>query len=265
MISKMVGRTLQDIYPTKSGVFSDDILKIEGLSSVYFRNVNLTVRAGEIVGLGGLEGQGQREFVRAVYGCLPTSGGSITVSDKAIKGMGVKKRVKANMTYVTSDRRGEGIITGHSIKHNMTIASLPSFLGVIDGKREKESVSQLVENFQIKISSTAQGVETLSGGNQQKVVLARFVMPNPKVLIIDEPTLGIDVGSRMAIYQLIRDLADSGMGVLMVTSDMLELIGLSDRIAVFYNGEVFDEFSAEEATEERIMASCSGTRGEKST
>jgi ribose transport system ATP-binding protein len=142
----------------------------------------------------------------------------------------------------------------------MSIVSLPAKRGLIDRKTENKTVNEKIEEFQIKTHTGEQKVETLSGGNQQKVILARFILSHPKILIVDEPTKGIDVGSRMAIYQLIRKLADSGIAVLMLTSDMMELIGLSDRIVVFYEGRLVGEVSSEEATEERVMAAFSGEK-----
>jgi ribose transport system ATP-binding protein len=236
-------------------------MEINNLTSDRFNGVSLHVKGGEILGIGGLEGQGQRDFVRALYGDVSCTAGTITIEGRAVTNSSIKKHIRAKMCYVTFDRRAEGIIQGHSVKHNMSIVALPAKRGFISGKTEDKQVNKKIREFQIKVHTAAQNVETLSGGNQQKVILARYILSRPRILIVDEPTKGIDVGSRMAIYQLIRSLADSGIAVIMLTSDMMELIGLSDRIVIFYEGRLVDEIPAAEATEERIMTACSGEKG----
>lgn len=259
MITMMVGRPLTDIYPPKGTKFGKEILTVKDLCGQRFTDVSLSVRCGEILGIGGLDGQGQRDFIRAVYGDINADRGSIILDGSEIRGLGVHKRIKQKMCYITYDRRAEGVIPMQSIRNNVSAIALPTRMGIIRKKAEIQNVTEITQEFQVKMNSILDSVETLSGGNQQKVLLSRFVLPSPKVLLVDEPTRGIDVGSRMAIYQLLRQLADSGMAIIMLTSDMMELIGLSDRIGAFCNGRLVKIFTGKEATEEEIMKAFSGT------
>lgn len=264
MISMMVGRTLEDIYPDRSEVScGEEVLRVEGLTIPgKARNVSFAVHAGEIVGLGGLEGQGQREVVRAVFGDVPFSSGTVTAAGTAYRSRGIAKRIRGKLGYVTDDRRGDGLVLQQSIRKNISLASLGQITEIcfINQKKEAREVEKLMETLQIKASSMEQQVGTLSGGNQQKVMLARWLMVNPKVLIIDEPTKGIDVGARMAVYRIIHELTKKGIAVVILTSDMLELMGLSDRILMFYEGGITAEICRGDATEERLMQAASGIR-----
>ena len=236
------------------------LLEVKNLFARRFSDISLSVKSGEILGIGGLEGHGQRDFVRALYGDLPSTQGTVLIDGKVLTRNSIKKHIRAKMCYVTFDRRSEGIIQGHSVKHNISLVELPKKYGFIRQKVENNLAEQKIREFQIKVYEKEQPVESLSGGNQQKVILARFILSDPKILIVDEPTKGIDVGSRMAIYQQIRELANSGIAVIMLTSDMMELLGLSDRIVVFYEGQLINEFSAASVTEEQIMTAFSGEK-----
>ncbi len=268
MISMMVGRTLSDIYPDRSNVkFGEVLLKVKDLTiPKKAKNISFNVRAGEIVGLGGLEGQGQRDVIRAIFGDVPFIGGTIVSNEMSFKSKNIKKRIKSKLCYVTHDRRGEGLVLHQSIRENVELAGLKQLaspLNFISRKKEAEIVSRAVERLQIKTSSAEQPVATLSGGNQQKVILARWLMVDPKVLIVDEPTKGIDVGARMSVYQILHELTQEGIAVVILTSDMLELIGLSDRTLVFYEGEITAAINRSEATEERLMQAASGIKVEE--
>ena len=267
IIAMMVGRVLEDIYPRREDVrFGETLLSVEHLTIPgKVRDVSFGVRAGEIVGLGGLEGQGQRDAVRAVFGDVPFARGVITAGGLALKSRGIRRRIRHGIGYVTHDRRGEGLILGQSVRKNSALASLylRSRLGFVDAAAEKRAVMENVERMQIKAADMRQGVATLSGGNQQKVMLARWLMIRPRVLIIDEPTQGVDVGARMSVYQIIDQLTREGIGIIMLTSDMMELIGLSDRVLVFYEGRILQQLKRGEATEERIMRAASGMPQER--
>ena len=262
MISMMVGRVLENIYPDRTNVsYGAEVLKVENLTVPGKANVSFSVRAGEIVGFGGLEGHGQRAVLRAIFGDIPYSHGNIRVDGQPLKKRGIASRIKSGIAYVTNDRRGEGLILTMSLRKNTTIAALDKLcgvLGVVRAKSEKTAVDGMVDKMQIKTASVEELVGNLSGGNQQKVMLSRWLMTEPKVLIIDEPTKGVDVGARMSVYRIIHELTQAGIGILMFTSDMMELIGLSDRIMVFYEGEIAAEFDRKDATEEKIMRSASG-------
>ena len=237
------------------------MLKIEGLSIPgKVQGISFFVRAGEIVGLGGLEGQGQRDVVRAVFGVEPFSAGTVTAAGVQYRSGGIAKRIRGKLGYVTDDRRGNGLILGQSIRKNASIASLKAFSRAcfIQGKKERQAVKEQMELLQIKASSMEQETATLSGGNQQKVMLARWLLVHPKVLIIDEPTKGVDVGARVSVYQIINDLTKVGIAVVILTSDMLELMGVSDRILMFYEGQITAEILHNDATEERLMQAASG-------
>ena len=265
VISMMVGRVLEDIYPRRDDIApGETLLEVENLTvpgSV--KNVSFQVKAGEIVGLGGLEGQGQRDAVRAIFGDVPFTEGRITANGLVLKSRGIRGRIRRGVAYVTHDRRGEGLILHESVRRNSALASLyrRSCAGFIKGAQERAAVEENVEKMQIKVSSIDQKASTLSGGNQQKVMLARWLMTQPRVLMIDEPTKGVDVGARMSVYRIIDQLTREGIAILMLTSDMMELIGLSDRVLVFYEGRITGELKRGEATEEKIMLAASGMAG----
>ena len=261
VISMMVGRVLEDIYPKRDDVaLGEELLKVEKLSIPgKLKDVSFSVRAGEIVGLGGLEGQGQRDTVRAIFGDVPFAEGRITANGIEFKSGGIRSRIRRGVGYVTHDRRGEGLVLHQSLRKNGALASLyrRSRLGFVDAKKEIAEVNENMDRMQIKAASIENPVSNLSGGNQQKVMLARWLMTKPKVLIIDEPTKGVDVGARMSVYRIVDDLTRQGIGIVMLTSDMMELIGLSDRILVFYEGRITRELKRGEATEEKIMRAAS--------
>ena len=182
-----------------------------------------------------------------------------TLEGRTLKSQGIRRRIQRGVGYVTHDRRGEGLIFTQSLRRNCAVASLGrrSHEGIVDGARERQAVRQSIDQMQIKASSMEQMVSGLSGGNQQKVMLSRWLMTGPRVLIIDEPTKGVDVGARMSVYRIIDQLTRQGIGIIMLTSDMMELIGLSDRVLVFYEGRVSGEMDRGEATEEKIMHAAS--------
>ena len=263
MITMMVGRTFDNIFPPASACTEmPPILKVHDLSVAdELENINLTIGAGEIVGLGGLEGQGQRTLVRAIFGDVLTKSGSVEIDGKQIAMGNIKNSIRNGIGYVTHDRRGEGLILHASVRHNSALASLwlRQRGGLIQEQLEELEVADFTERLDVKCRSINQKVGILSGGNQQKVMLARWLMARPRMLIFDEPTKGIDVGARVAIYKILRELADQGMAIILLTSDMIELMGLSDRIAVFYEGKITGKFSRDEVTEEKIMQAASGS------
>ena len=262
MVKMMVGRVIDDIYPDRSGLqLGGELLRVEDLTIPgKLEHVSFTVRAGEIVGLGGLEGQGQRNTIRAIFGDQKVSGGQVMVEGKPLTGS-IARRIQSGVAYVTHDRRGEGLVLTQSIRKNGALASLRRLsapVGWMNEQEEKKEVREMMDAFQIKAASMEELVSHLSGGNQQKVMLTRWLMTHPRVLIIDEPTKGIDIGARMSIYQIMDQLTRSGIGIVMLTSDMVELIGLSDRTLVFYEGRIVRELSRAEITEEKIMKAASG-------
>ncbi|MDB5522245.1 MAG: rbsA [Rhizobium sp.] len=256
IVTMMVGRDLALAYPPRNGNPGEVLLSVEHLSAAgRFNDVNLTVRAGEILGLGGIAGSGQQDIVRALFGLVPGTSGRISIRGEVAAIDSPSAAIRAGVVYLPSDRRGEGMFLPHSISDNIVLPHVRDWsrLGILDTAREHEAVARQVAALQVKTPSVAQPVELLSGGNQQKVTFARWLLADPKVCIFDEPTQGVDVGTKLEIYSLIRQLADRGIAVIVVSSDVMELIGISDRIQVVANGRIVDEVPGAEATEQRII------------
>lgn len=256
IVTMMVGRDLALAYPPRNDNPGEVVLSVEHLSAPgRFNNVNLIVRAGEILGLGGIAGSGQQDIVRALFGLVPDASGRIAIRGEVAAIDSPGAAIRAGVVYLPSDRRGEGMFLPHSISDNIVLPHVRDWsrLGILDTAREREAVARQVAALQVKTPSVAQPVELLSGGNQQKVTFARWLLADPKVCIFDEPTQGVDVGTKLEIYILIRQLADRGIAVIVVSSDVMELIGISDRIQVVANGRIVDEVSGAEATEQRIV------------
>lgn len=257
LVSRMVGRNLSLAFPPRQAKAGPVRLEVSNLSSSgFFDDVSFTVASGEIVGLGGIQGNGQREIARALYGLLAISG------EVRLDGLGVKLRspgdaVRAGIVYVPADRRSESLFAPHSVRENIAAPHLRAWskFGILNHSVERNSVSGTVARFQVRTPSLEQPVGLLSGGNQQKVVFGRWVLARPKLYIFDEPTQGIDVATKLELYRVIHQLADQGAAVILLSSDLLELIGLSDRILVVVHGLIVDRVSAADATEERIISS----------
>ncbi len=228
-----------------------------------FQNVSFSVAAGEIVGLGGIQGNGQREIARALYGLLPTNG-EVRLNGARITLRSPGQAIQSGIVYVPADRRGEGLFIAHSIRENMAVPHLSAWsnCGVMSNRAEAIAVRETIDHLKIRTPSSEQAVEFLSGGNQQKVVFGRWLLARPLLYIFEEPTAGVDVGTKLELYRVIRRLADEGAAVLVLTSDLIELIGVSDRILVVAHGSIVDSVTAAEATEERIIGSAVRKRRE---
>jgi ribose transport system ATP-binding protein len=267
LITMMVGRTLADRYPPKDTVQSEIILKVEHLSlDGALNDVSLQVRKGEILGVAGLEGQGQRDLVRAITGAVRATSGAITVDGERQAIHSPHDAIRSGIAYIPDDRKNEGLVLMRSVRENIALPSLFARLRslfMVDEPNEQRFVRQLVDRLGIKASSPMQVTRNLSGGNQQKVVVAKWLGTNPKVMVVAEPTRGIDVGSKSEIHHLMRELARQGVGILMVSSELPEILGMSDRIVVMSRGQIVAEMSGAEATEEAIMSAA--TRGISST
>ena len=257
LVSRMVGRQLSLAFPPRQSERGSIRLEVKDLSSPgSFQDISFTVAAGEIVGLGGIQGNGQREIARALYGMLPT-GGEFELDGSRIVLRSPGDAIRAGVVYVPADRRGESLFAPHSIRKNIAVPHLPAWsrLGILNHSLERKAVSDTVARFQVRTPSIEQPVGFLSGGNQQKVVVGRWVLSRPKLYIFDEPTQGVDVATKLELYRVIRQLVAEGAAVILVSSDLLELIGLSDRILVVAHGSIVDRVAAVEATEERIIGS----------
>lgn len=265
LVSLMVGRKLSLAFPPRTGKTGPTRLEVEALSSPgYFQNVSFSVAAGEIVGLGGIQGNGQREMARALYGLLPATG-QVRLDGSRITLSSPGRAIQSGIVYVPADRRGEGLFTLHSIRENIAVPHLSmwSNFGVMSDRQETVAVRETVDRLKIRTPSLEQAVEFLSGGNQQKVVFGRWVLAQPRLYIFEEPTAGVDVGTKLELYRIIRQLADEGAAVLLLTSDLIELIGLCDCILVVAHGRIVDRVIAAEATEERIIGSAVMQRRER--
>jgi len=257
LIRSMVGRQIEALYPKREHKqFGKTLLSVQGLrlpGSPYL--INLEVHAGEIVGLGGLVGAGRTETVRAIFGADPLVAGKVFVDGTLLHPGSPAQAVKAGLGLLTEDRKEMGILKDLSIRENVTLADLSavSRLEVILRRREVSLVTQLVPRLRLKYQSTEQPISSLSGGNQQKVLLSRWLATKAKVLLLDEPTKGVDVGAKADIYTIIGDLATQGLGIIVVSSYLPELLGICDRVIVLHDFGVTGELPIEEATEEAVL------------
>lgn len=257
LISKMVGREFKNVYPTRNETRSADIRVrlTNACVGKMVKNVNMEVPAGSIVGVGGLEGQGQRELSRALFGIAPFTAGTYEIDGKAVKINSPKAAVKNKIAFVPDDRKAEGLVLPLSVEENILslVLNKVSTGGFVRKKAAEREVLDGIKQLKIKVASPKQAVKYLSGGNQQKIVFSKWIKTNPRILYLHEPTRGVDVQSKLEIYELIRALTKTGVSVVVFTSDILELIGLSDEIYVMYEGEISGHINGAEATEEKIM------------
>ena len=261
VISAMVGRSVENIYPEKRGEPGKVLLEVKDMNAGRTsRHISLNLRAGEIVGMAGLVGAGRTETVRAICGLEPFESGEIILDGRTYTGMTVNQAIENGLVMATEDRRKYGIIPCRSIKENISLPNLKELCraGFINQKKEQGLVQAYFERLRIKANSMNVDAFTLSGGNQQKLVLAKWLMSNPKVLILDEPTRGIDVGAKYEIYELMNEMAEAGMAVLMISSELPELIGMCRRIYVMAEGEIKGELKNEEISQVSIMRLATG-------
>lgn len=257
LISKMVGREFKNVFPPRNARRNPEIrvrLKDVCVGDIV-RNVNMEVPAGSIIGVGGLEGQGQRELSRALFGIDPFTSGTYEIEGKPVKVHSPRAAVSNGIAFVPDDRKAEGLVLPLSVEENILslILDRVSPHGFVNRKMADEEVKRGIEQLNIKVASPMQAVQYLSGGNQQKIVFSKWIKTHPKILYLHEPTRGVDVQSKLEIYALIRRLTAEGVSVVVFTSDILELIGLSDEIYVMYEGEISGHIAGAEATEEKIM------------
>lgn len=259
IIAKMVGRELTNLFPPKDNVPGEPILELKGLTSILpksFKDVNLTLRKGEILGLGGLVGAQRTELMEAVFGIRNIASGEIYYKGEKLNVKRPKDAIKNGIGLITEDRRGTGIFGVLSIADNVSVASLDKYVSagfILNNGKIEQLVKDNVAKLSIKTPSSKTLIQSLSGGNQQKVIISRWLANDPDILIMDEPTRGIDVGAKYEIYQIMIELAKQGKAIIMISSEMAELIGMSDRIVIMCNGRVTGEVSGEEATQENIM------------
>ena len=257
LVTKIAGREIKDLFPKQDTTIGDVVLEVKNFSSgKTFQDVNFSVRKGEILGFCGLVGAGRTEIMRAIFGIDGKESGEIYIDGKETKIHSPKDAIANGLAMVTEDRRGSGIISGLPLKYNISLAYLSKIcnkLTFIDNKQEDADAQQVSDQLSIHAASLKQVIGSLSGGNQQKAIIARWLLTKPKVLILDEPTRGIDVGSKSEIHRLISRLAAEGMAVIMVSSEMPEILGMSDRIMVVRDGRLVGEFQRGDADQETLI------------
>ena len=260
LVKKMVGRKLEDYYPEKHSKIGPVAFEVSNLCGDNFEDVSFYVRKGEILGFSGLMGAGRTEVMRTIFGIDKKKSGKVKIDDQEITITSPSQAIKQGIGFLTENRKDEGLILDFNIKDNMTLPSTKDFSkhGFFDEKTSTTFVQQLINRLYIKSGRPDLEVGNLSGGNQQKVVLAKWIGIAPRVLILDEPTRDVDVGAKREIYQLMNELADRGVPIVMVSSDLPEILGVSDRIMVMHEGRISGELSRKEADQEKVMQLATG-------
>ncbi|QBR94556.1 sugar ABC transporter ATP-binding protein [Nocardioides euryhalodurans] len=258
LIRLMTGRSIEYVFPPRGNVAADatSVLEVRDLALAgAFSGVDLTVRTGEIVGLAGLVGAGRSEILETVYGARKPTSGTVTVHGQPLRGGSVPAAVRAGVGLCPEERKSQGLLLHQAVYRNVTVSSLRRFsrFGLLDSRAERRRASEVTDSLDVRPAGVERLVRLLSGGNQQKVVLARWLLRGCQVLLLDEPTRGVDVGARTEIYALIRTLADSGVAVVVVSSEVEEVLGLSDRVLVIREGRVVHEGPATEIDESRVL------------
>jgi rhamnose transport system ATP-binding protein len=258
IIQQMAGRELSAVFPKQQVPIGEIALDVRRLSnqSAGLCDISLQVRCGEILGVAGLVGAGRTELAETIFGLTPADSGEVLVRGKPVRIASPAEAIGHGIAYVPEDRRQHGVVIEMPIASNISLASLPAVAhtGLIDRRTERELAGRYMGQLRIKAESAHSSAGTLSGGNQQKVALARWLATNPAVLILDEPTQGVDVGSKQEIHKLMVELAERGMAILMISSELPEILGMSDRVAVMHAGRIRGVLSREEATPQKILS-----------
>ena len=268
IVRRMVGRDVTDLFPKQKAEIGDELLRVENLSSAgVFSNVSFSVRSGEIVALAGLVGAGRSEIARAVFGVDGYHSGTVTVAGKRVPKRNPAAAMAAGLALVPEDRRKQGLAIDTSVARNSTLAirSKLAKWGFIRNASENRAARAWLQRLQVKTASLDTLAGTLSGGNQQKLVLGKWLATNPRVLIIDEPTRGIDVGTKAEVHRLTSELAGRGMGILMISSELPEVLGMADRVLVVREGRITADISRANATAENVMFAATHTAEEVSS
>jgi rhamnose transport system ATP-binding protein len=256
MVLAMVGREIVQFFPKRDTVPGEEIFTVKGLSRTgFFRDVSFSVRKGEVLALTGLVGAGRTEVCEAIYGISPYDTGTVTLGGKVLGRLDPARAIAEGIGYLPEDRLKQGLVLRWEIAKNITLPALKKFLryGMVDKKRENGEAGAIAGRLGVKASSVHDRVSTLSGGNQQKVIVAKLLTGDMKLIILDEPTKGVDVGAKIAIYEIINELVGQGYGILMVSSEMPEVLGMSDRTVVMRDGRVTGIFETKNATQEKIL------------
>ena len=261
IVQMMIGREIGERFPKRECAIGKEVFRVEGLShQKVFKDVSFSVRAGEVLGVAGLMGAGRTEIMQAIFGNLPVVSGKMYIDGKKVTIRNPRQAIKAGIGFITEDRKTEGLLLEKSIAENIEICNFgkTSNLGIRSKAKRDAVVSKGIKDFHIKCFGPHHECGNLSGGNQQKVVLAKWVATNPKILILDEPTRGVDIGAKKEIYSVINDLAAQGVAVIMVSSELPEILGMSDRIMVVHEGHVTGIIDAATADQAKVMTLATG-------
>ncbi|WP_378956115.1 sugar ABC transporter ATP-binding protein [Pelosinus sp. sgz500959] len=261
LIKMMVGRDMTTRFPKEVAEFGAEVLRVEGLGRQgELENISFSVRSGEIVGMAGLMGSGRTEVGRAIFGADPIEKGTIFLDGQKCTINSPADAIRVGIGLITEDRKHQGLVLGMSVGENISLASLAQFCanGFINDDQEEEMIAGNIEKLKVRTPGATQLVKNLSGGNQQKVVIAKWLATCPKVLIMDEPTRGVDVGAKAEIYHIMNMLTSAGVGILMISSELPEILGMSDRVLVMHRGKLVAEMPVNEATQETIMSYAAG-------
>lgn len=261
IVSMMVGRELGERFPKRNATIGEVKLQVKNLCAKdVFNDVSFEIRKGEVLGVAGLMGAGRTEVAQALFGYRKVSGGEVLIDNKSVKINSPIEAMKHKIGFVTEDRKTQGLVLDFSIKENIMLANLEkgSKSGVIVSKLENTMVAQYIEQLRIRTSSADLAAKSLSGGNQQKVVIAKWLGTNPEILILDEPTRGVDIGAKKEIYQIMNNLAEAGVSILMISSELPEVIGMADRVLVMQEGKVTGMVTRDNMTQENIMHYATG-------
>lgn len=261
MAQLMVGRAIVERTPRDHLAWSEDVLRVEGLTRLgFFSDISFRVRKGEIVGLAGFVGAGRSEIARAIFGLDPLDGGRLWIRGEPFRPKSPRAAVNKGLAYLPEDRVAQGLVSTHKVVTNMSSAILPRVTrhGMVQASMERELADRFIERLAVRPPNRDYLAQGLSGGNQQKVVLAKWLATEPVLLILDEPTHGVDVGTRSEVHDMVLDLADHGLGVLLISSEMSELLAVSDRILVIREGRITADLPHTDASEERLVRAAAG-------
>lgn len=261
VVQMMIGRTIGERFPKREVAVGKEVLRVEGLSSgKLFKDVSFDVKAGEVLGVSGLMGAGRTEIMHAIFGNIHRDAGKIFIDGKEVNIKNPRQAIAAGIGFITEDRKTEGLLLEKSVAENIEITNLGKVANGFVLNKEKQSaiVKKGIEEFRIKCFGPDHECNNLSGGNQQKVVLAKWVYTDPKILILDEPTRGVDIGAKKEIYNIINEMAAKGVAVIMVSSELPEVLGMSDRIVVVHEGKITGILNAAEADQAKVMTLATG-------
>ncbi len=262
VVKMMIGREIGERYPSRNHAIGETVFEVKNLSRKgAFEGVSFSVGKGEVLGISGLMGAGRTEIMQAIFGYMPADGGEILIDGKAVKIKSPLDAMKAGIGFITEDRKIEGLMLDKTIRENIDLANLALISGkggIISRKKETSLIKRGIEEFKIRCFGAEHECGNLSGGNQQKVVLAKWIYTEPKILILDEPTRGVDIGAKKEIYNVINEMAAKGVAVIMVSSELPEILGMSDRVMVVREGDVRGILDIESASQESIMTLATG-------